>query len=63
MNTSLLFAFDRANYHIIDTPKLVDVKMIDLGNMWPLLDGEKTDVGYIKGLEELIDLLTELKLN
>ena len=48
MNTSLMFVFDR-DYKPKDK-KSVDVKMIDIGHMEKVLEGETQDVGYIKGL-------------
>lgn len=39
----------------------VDVKMIDIGRMEDVVENETQDVGFIKGLEELIKLLTDIK--
>ena len=40
---------------------IVDVKMIDIGHMEPLPLSSKYDVGYVKGLKEMIKLLRKLR--
>ena len=56
LNSSLMFVFDRTY-----SGPSVDFKMIDIGHMEDTLSNETQDVGYIKGLVEMIKLISIIR--
>ena len=66
VNSSLFMLFDKELFTRINNGEKieggVEFKMIDIGEMRQLEEHQTHDIGYLKGLEELIKLLNYIKL-